>query len=574
MNKDDHPDITTVTVSSAIVELKAELFRKQEEFKQKKLNNETYLHLKRSKSLKSSLLDESNSGVLERAKKDVESRSPVDNEDDMLQKSRKILEEKAKLYDKISQSSVVPDEDGSEFYLVDFQKKVLDSMLEAKQNLERETTEKTKSSQPNTSKFNEQLSSKEEEESSLLVASEAFREKLREKWESEANELLQKSQNDIHYSNIQFDEIRNHGVGFFQFSKDHEQRESELASLKKLHKETIDEQARKDSIKAKRKTQMEERLAKVRQRRNLKDVKQDIDAKANTQLIISDSDSCKQPVSAELSTSKELDVPSVHQDVSTSEQTKKPIREWDRGKVFPVKSYVEERRKERESDFAPPDSYFTSTASKEDLRRKEKPGPQKFEQSFIDSTVHKKALNGRTFPTSCDSSSEQIFYDKRSVSNGEHFTDPSYCTQYYMSHTYGAYPQNAPVDYSYDNTPASVTNYQPHIYPAWPVATPISSTSLDSTAATYKSGYMQPKKPKLSLVDTRFVQNDSMASLPPSDTSLLEVNAVNYTPGSFTAAKLKQFNQTTEEISHMGNRNEISSAPVMYTLKQEENNSI
>ncbi|KAH9524975.1 hypothetical protein Btru_000007 [Bulinus truncatus] len=669
------------TVSSAIVELKAELFRKREEFRQKKLNNTSYLHLKREKQVsKNDLWNQQNSGVLERAKRDREDAPRNDDEEDILLRSRSALEEKAKLYDKIAQSSDIPDEDGSGYYLVDFQKKVIDSLVEERDNSERRKNDKSVKPHSEASRSTEMGTSEHvENETSIYMATEAYRDKMKEKWDAEAQELLEKSQTDIHYSNVQFDEIRNHGVGFFQFSKDHEEREAELASLKKLHKQTLDEQARKDSIKNKRKAQMEERLAKVRQRRNLKETVKPATGAVSEATIKQEPVS---PIAATIKQEPVSPIATIKQELVSSESSasgskehedivkkinKKAVREWDIGKIVPGMSYVESRRKERESEFAPPAFYL---ATKECHKRQgtsqsetifpisnqkisnrlassefkpysdssnpvcnnnvEEHRPLPFEKSDIKKESFNQIDHGALgLPTQTfDLFTSNNLKEETSVPSSEDVNNQSYYyqypQQYAFSNTSITVPQNVITDTGFVNESVCPINYQQQ-YPVWPISAPGStthnstvpitdsdsqqqpkipiidkrfvqneiltqresvpslyhqeqypvwpfpapgSTCKNSTVPmTDSESLQQPKKPKVAIIDTRFVKNENLASM--STGSSLEVKAVAYTPGIFTAAKQKILNKNEETHLELATRNQFSGAPVMYAKQKD-----
>ncbi|XP_052810069.1 coiled-coil domain-containing protein 174-like [Mya arenaria] len=120
--------------SSSMVELKAELFRKQEEYRQQKLTSigaaSTGLGFIKGKHTapikKPGLFSKRNAGVSERAARDVEERQ---EEEDVFDKARKSLEAKALLYEQMSHGSDIPEEDGSGVFLVDFQKKAIDRVV-------------------------------------------------------------------------------------------------------------------------------------------------------------------------------------------------------------------------------------------------------------------------------------------------------------------------------------------------------------------------------------------------------------------------------------------------------------
>lgn len=62
-------------------------------------------------------------------------------------------------------------------------------------------------------------------------------------------------------------EHRAHGVGFYQFSKDEEERQREMEKLKTIRESTKANREAKEKLKEKRKGQLAARLEKVRQRR-------------------------------------------------------------------------------------------------------------------------------------------------------------------------------------------------------------------------------------------------------------------------------------------------------------------
>ncbi|GFO03566.1 coiled-coil domain-containing protein 174 [Plakobranchus ocellatus] len=418
-------------LSSSMVDLKAELFRKQEEFKKQKEANASFIRpVKINKEKKGSIWSKQNPGVSARAQRDLDTRETNVEEEEMLAKSRRILEQKSRIYDSFTNSSSIPDEDGSEYYLVDFQKKAIDAIVEereVKRNADKRREEeeeeaerkalaeeipepscpdeewvdfvdslgrdrrcmkkdlnqlmkkdqelavaqankKKSSSKAMSSIHPERMGhSKDEQEKEAppappdLMSPDMHREMMRQKWEDEAREMMDRGQDEVHYSNVQFDEIRAHGVGYYQFSKDHVKREEELERLQKLREETKDQQSRKDSIKDKRKAMMEARLAKVRQRRKLKEEVTQEDKKdpdeEDTDSIgpkLSEADSSAQTKEEEKRKQEEIE--------AAEEKRREHIREWDKEKMkdntWGVKAYLSARREERESEFAPPSIYF------------------------------------------------------------------------------------------------------------------------------------------------------------------------------------------------------------------------
>uniref|UniRef100_A0A8C6DK71 Coiled-coil domain containing 174 n=1 Tax=Moschus moschiferus TaxID=68415 RepID=A0A8C6DK71_MOSMO len=94
--------------ASSLVDLKAELFRKQEEFKQEKLLKDAgVLGKPKPTNKKPSVWSKQNAGVSNRAEKDAEQKI---EEQKTLDKAREKLEEKAKLYEKMTKGDFIDEE--------------------------------------------------------------------------------------------------------------------------------------------------------------------------------------------------------------------------------------------------------------------------------------------------------------------------------------------------------------------------------------------------------------------------------------------------------------------------------
>ena len=65
-------------------------------------------------------------------------------------------------------------------------------------------------------------------------------------------------------------EIRNKGVGFYQFTRDEEGRRIQMAELKKLREETVEKRMRTLLMKEQRRLRIESRLNRLKERRNVK----------------------------------------------------------------------------------------------------------------------------------------------------------------------------------------------------------------------------------------------------------------------------------------------------------------
>ncbi|XP_022291209.2 coiled-coil domain-containing protein 174-like isoform X2 [Crassostrea virginica] len=395
--------------SSSLIDLKAELFRKQEEFKKQKLQNQNASVI-RGKTIekKATIWSKKNKGVSDRNSKDLEQKIEEAND---FEKSRKCLEAKAKLYEKITHGGDIPEEDGSQVYLVDFQKKAIDKIVEDRDRRRKEEEEERERKE-------EELLSKavvpppanEDEEwvdyvdgfgrsrrcmkkdlpqliqqdkkvhkdnsdipadkrSAELVSNDMYREMLRQKWEEEEEAAMNQP---IHYSNVQYDEIRTHGVGFYQFAKDEESRKEQLEALKDMRDKTKDERSRREKIKEKRKAIMEARLAKVKQRKMKREGITELPEEQGDEDDIGPklSEAAQEVNSEEREPDKKEPKEPVLLTRDENLRSHSTQREWDKGKekLFPLSNeqrYFESRREERISEFAPPSMYYDNKNSQQ-----------------------------------------------------------------------------------------------------------------------------------------------------------------------------------------------------------------
>lgn len=291
------------------------------------------------------------------------------------EKAKQKLLAKTKLYEKMQSGQMEDVEDfrGETRYLVDFQQKAFDDGLLGKHQQEDETTE---------------ISRRTITSEAIYEANEEHREKLHEKWRQEQEDILN---GPVHYETIKFDEIRDLGTGYYAFSKDEEERQKQLEELQTMRKQTISIQQRKDQLQLKRKAALQERLKKVKQRKaresglpleldepdsepsldNTNVHEDSIDSKNSSNEL---SETPIQTIQSEESTLNE----EMLQECRKASTMKE--REWDKGKqsqyvpqnfVKPktpaaptttlagngYQKMLEERRKERPDEFAPPGFY-------------------------------------------------------------------------------------------------------------------------------------------------------------------------------------------------------------------------
>lgn len=268
---------------SSLVGLKAELLRKQAEVNEVKLKSEpTNMPLSKKKSKKI---------VTDDAKRNIPRL--IDSEDIVAHKKSKLmLEAKARLYERLKKSK-----NNNEKFLVDFEKKLdesdeefVDETIDKEHPIESEenwveyqdcfgrTRKCLREDLPHMQKKDDLIKQeimkrhmdedKEEEnkEQYSVQEKEPEIEIMRRKWEEQTQKLADKV--DIHYQDILFDEARTHGVGYYAFSQDEEERIKQQENLMKLRKETERKQRETKELKELKERMEQNRLkaARIRQR--------------------------------------------------------------------------------------------------------------------------------------------------------------------------------------------------------------------------------------------------------------------------------------------------------------------
>lgn len=268
------------TDSSSLVDLKAEVYRKQQEAKFNKIHGNGSLKLKNSdskgkKSNKDKIWSKKNAGLTEREKRDLQ----VETEKNL--KIQNALEEKAILYDKLNSGEIEHDgrflvnfnkTDKREYFSeededktkelnkdspvydenerwVEYQdslgrtriamKKDLPSLKSQDIDLQHADSRRNSSvdvvTEPSNLQQSVKVSPKANDEKSML-SEDMRRELLRQKWEKEEEENLRKTK--VHYKDVLFDEARTHGAAFYKFSRNESERTTEMEHLQDMHKET------------------------------------------------------------------------------------------------------------------------------------------------------------------------------------------------------------------------------------------------------------------------------------------------------------------------------------------------
>nr|XP_009860618.1 coiled-coil domain-containing protein 174-like [Ciona intestinalis] len=378
-----------------MINLKAELLKKQHEYKDKNNSKEIPKPLpwkkNKEKEEKSKRVGVSNKGVEDRNNRDL----AHEEENNKLNKVQSILEAKTRMYEKLTSGEIIPDKDDAQMFMVDFEQKSIDAW--------RNKAEKGESSKPDvkvkvTNEVQKVIDKAKDEwveyvdslgrtrtckESELhllqkidkkldgkgasgrtLMSEDMRREEEREQWEEEERSKMEEGP--LHYENLRDGEVRELGVGYYSFSGDAGMREEQMRRLGRMREETEEMKRRNKEKKEKQKSALETRLEKVRQRR----VKKLLDQGREIP------QSLKEPVKLEREVEEEEPAAPVEEDVAVV--TTSGTREWDEGKgdvwspAQPKKPPTnwKDPREERLDEFAPPSSYFQGAK-----RKNNHPGP-------------------------------------------------------------------------------------------------------------------------------------------------------------------------------------------------------
>lgn len=359
--------------ATSLLNLKAELYKKQEACKLAR-THQTFVPRK-GMTVKG---QEITSKKKDKTVPESTEVSGDNYEDEMLHKSRMMLEAKTKMYEQIIEKKVILDEEFSDSYLVDFQRKEFfgHSPDIHKSDLKPDHVADISSSEKVTVDSDNQVSSKSLT-SPVSASHQSVDSQLWSSHSSSPNPVeetkttaYQNSDGPVHYQNVQFSEIRDHGVGYFAFSQEEKERQEQMELLKNLRQETVESKQASEKLKQKKQALLQSRLAKVCQRRNIdSSVLQACTTKQEETEDISDG------MGLEQGSGNPTDKPkNTEPDAKVSS---KKIRPWDMGKSnfdFPVQipkkkqsgteKWIEHKRAERNEEFAPPSFYNTEPETK------------------------------------------------------------------------------------------------------------------------------------------------------------------------------------------------------------------
>ncbi|KAI9298929.1 hypothetical protein K502DRAFT_361933 [Neoconidiobolus thromboides FSU 785] len=265
--------------AGTILDLKAELARREEEAKKEHEVFKITGVKPAKKGLKKDVFDKSNVGIEKRKAMDAVNKDPRSLEDlERLELSKRTLEKKAKIYEKLL-------EEGKEFnemddnMLIDFEKKAWEQEGKTDNKKQDEDSEAwveyiDEFGRTRVGRREEVESLKPRNDGPELLSKDMERELERQRWEKEMEE-----ENANEYTHFDRDkELRNLGVGFYKFSKDEDERAEQIKELTKLRKETELKRSLHTSIQNIKKSKIEERInkvAKLREKR-LNGIQEDI----------------------------------------------------------------------------------------------------------------------------------------------------------------------------------------------------------------------------------------------------------------------------------------------------------
>ncbi|XP_034253693.1 coiled-coil domain-containing protein 174 [Thrips palmi] len=414
---------------SSLLSLQAELARKREEAAKSKAQAQGNYIKPLAKPAKNSIFSRSNAGLENRQANDVHDLAP--DEESKINKSRSILEKKAKLYDSLSKNSSNHEQSD---YLVDFSGKASDdrqsygrdSPDDAEERRRREKEEEEEEarradsdeydapSDPeddwvdfkdslgrtrrclrrDLSRFRELddrlLKSLEPKTPTVerespppgpsppaglpagcaapdLLSDDMRREQQRLKWEEEEQNLRDKS--DIHYQDVLFEEARTHGVGYFPFSRDESVRRTQQDDLKKLRKET---EAKQKAALTQRERRQQLLNARLRAAHNRKRAREGLPPLGEDEEL----PGAKTEEAEQVEEPEPTPVPTVQRASGPRPRPSPAIRPWDIGKegvpVLTQSEWNDKQRAERKKEFAPPSFYEDRQGDRQGAERRDR----------------------------------------------------------------------------------------------------------------------------------------------------------------------------------------------------------
>eukprot|EP00045_Choanoeca_perplexa_P015552 m.197140 g.197140 ORF g.197140 m.197140 type:complete len:365 (+) comp17022_c0_seq15:52-1146(+) len=290
--------------AASLVDLKAELARKQAEYRQEKLNPSLKdERVERERARHAATWLKANKGVMKRSQQDMIQSA---NDTKTLLRAEAALKAKGALYEKLRQGQLSDIE--QERYLVDFEQKFF-NLRYRETEAERDRRENPESAPPvevpeddvwvdfvdefgrnrrclrrDLPKHNPAPTKpattivqgfvsggsmpSTDTAATHLQSDDMRRDQARQDWEDREKEALANSHHGpVHYETVRAQEVRNLGTAYFQFSADADQREAQMATLNSLRDKTQSGRDKAQRLKARRAQARQDRLDKIRRKK-------------------------------------------------------------------------------------------------------------------------------------------------------------------------------------------------------------------------------------------------------------------------------------------------------------------
>ncbi|XP_066912575.1 coiled-coil domain-containing protein 174-like [Clytia hemisphaerica] len=340
---------------SSLVDLKAELSRKEEEFgklrtgdeKSKRgSSNKTFQKIhtitKSKKTKKNKVGDWKDSDDEKETEESSKGKQMSDEMKEMYAKSQQKMLAKAKIYEKMQKGEMedIQDFKGETRYLVDFEQKYIDSddiptsTSGSQDNINRslprnDNADGVSSSQAD---FEKEEARRQRVSEDIYAADIDYVDQLHEKWRQWQDDLLD---GPVHYENVKFDEIRNLGTSYFAFSRDEEERKRQIEDFRKMREETKSVIKKKEALQNKRKAALDARLEKVKRRKaedegRLDEYLKELAAKEQAEKEIAEAKEVSEKTEDEGDVETTKDATDYFIKQLRKQSTKK--RDWDQGK--------------------------------------------------------------------------------------------------------------------------------------------------------------------------------------------------------------------------------------------------
>lgn len=408
--------------SVALVDLKAEISRRQLEVRER-----LETHPDGCKILRKNVNDSNFAGksglcyrITDEKKRKLDAKElarlkmdkpSLDNKEEYSEwdRSRRSLEAKAKLYEAFKTAAAFKKSnysiDDESDVLVDFEKKAYMEHFNSRKSPSPVRSCSNSSNEDNDGYDEYPAAASDEEWTGYTDKHGIERFCMRKDLETFKNAVPRSNTDDpLTYAHLREGEVRDHGVGFYAFSKDAKIRETEMNRIRELHRATEEGRVRAQVIRNKRDAKMGQRLARLRARKGLPDVataaaqclgdtniapntpytplgadsqsdvvlgKDDLDVasmlrrlrdeaeKRQASTILQSGGTVTDSVVSQTKVSEKSTLADIYEYQTGVTNPGQKHREWDKGKsMMSAQRYTQMEREKRMSEFAPPSSYY------------------------------------------------------------------------------------------------------------------------------------------------------------------------------------------------------------------------